>query len=111
MSEFWMNLHEIAERKIEEYHAERRRAARHPHFYSRGSYRQDTWPKRPIKVPAGLGRKLAAIQAEFRDHSPETMARRRKDKNKKLAGFAEPTSQSWNLTSGFQFHYNMMEEL
>ena len=55
------------------------------HFYSRGSYRQDTWPKRPIKVPAGLGRKLAAIQAEFRDHSPETMARRRKDKEERIA--------------------------
>ena len=80
MSEFWMNLHEI-----EEYHAERRRAARHPHFYSRGSYRQDTWPKRPIKVPAGLGRKLAAIQDEFRDHSPETMARRRKDREARIA--------------------------
>lgn len=85
MSEFWMNLHEIAERKIEEYHAERRRAARHPHFYSRGSYHQDIWPKRPIKVPAGLGRKLAAIQAEFRDHRPETMARRRKDREARIA--------------------------
>lgn len=84
MSEFWMNLHEIAERKIEEYHAERRRAARHPHFYSRGSYHQDTWPKRPIKVPAGLDRKLAAIQAEFRDQSPETMARRRKDREDRI---------------------------
>ena len=84
MSEFWMNLHEIAERKIEEYHAERRRAARHPHFYSRGSYHQDTWPKRPIKVHAGRERKVAAIEAEIREQSTGTMARRRKDREDRI---------------------------
>lgn len=85
MSEFWMNLHEIAERKIEEYHAERRRAARHPHSYGRGSYHPDPWPERPIKAPAGLDRKLAAIKAEFRDHRPETMERRRKIRDRRIA--------------------------